>query len=98
VAAPGGLRAFDPGTGALVWERRLPCLPNGSPTINGQVVAVPMYSCPAGVAPSVQLFRESDGQPLGSIRATGPVFAQPVFASGQLFVAAEDGSLTAYGP
>ncbi|HSS68927.1 MAG TPA: PQQ-binding-like beta-propeller repeat protein [Nocardioidaceae bacterium] len=95
---PGALRALNPSTGAVIWERPLPCLPNGSPTINGTVVAVPMYSCPTGVTPTVQLFRESDGQPLGSVPATGKTFAQPVFASGALFVASEDGTLTAYRP
>jgi outer membrane protein assembly factor BamB len=96
--APGGLRALNPSTGATLWERTLPCLPFGSPTVNGQVVAVPMYTCPTGVAPTVRLFSESTGDPLGSVPATGKTFAQPVFASGLLFVASEDGTLTAYGP
>ena len=94
----GGLRALNPDTGAVVWARSLPCRPTGSPTINGQVVAVPMYACPTGVAPSVLLFRESDGQPLGSVPATGRTFAQPVFAAGMLLVASQDGTLTAYRP
>jgi polyvinyl alcohol dehydrogenase (cytochrome) len=98
VSAAGGLRALDPATGAFIWEKPLPCLPNGSPTINGQVVAVPMYSCPAGVSPTVQLYREADGQLLGSVPATGKTFAQPVFAHGMLYVASEDGTLTAYQP
>ena len=98
VAVAGGLRALSPATGAVLWERALPCLPNGTPTVNGQVVAVSMYSCPTGTSPSVRLFAESDGHPLGSLPASAPVFAQPVFASGKVFVAAEDGTLTAYGP
>jgi hypothetical protein len=57
-----------------------------------------MYSCPTGTSPTVQLFAESDGRPLGSLPATAPVFAQPVLASGKVFVAAEDGTLSAYGP
>jgi outer membrane protein assembly factor BamB len=96
--AAGGLRALDPATGASLWEHRLACLPNGSPTINGQVVAVSAYSCPTGVAPTVQLYRESDGQLLGSVAETGRTFAQPVFAHGMLYVAGEDGTLTAYAP
>jgi polyvinyl alcohol dehydrogenase (cytochrome) len=95
---PGGLRALNPASGAVLWERGLPCLPNGSPTINGQIVAVPLYSCPAGVAPSVLFFEESDGQPVGSVPATGPTFAQPVFAHGMLYVASGDGTLTAFRP
>jgi outer membrane protein assembly factor BamB len=95
---PGGLRSIDPATGAVQWERGLPCMPVGSPTLNGQVVAVAMFGCPAGVTPTVELFDETTGNRLGSIPAPGNVFAQPVFANGQLFVASEDGTLTAYGP
>jgi hypothetical protein len=73
-------------------------MPVGSPTLNGQVVAVAMFGCPAGVTPTVELFDEATGNRLGSIPAPGNVFAQPVFANGQLFVASEDGTLTAYGP
>jgi hypothetical protein len=51
-----------------------------------------------GGRPSVRLFRESDGPPLGSIAAPGRIFAQPVMAAGKLFVASEDGTLTAYHP
>ncbi|HSS66926.1 MAG TPA: PQQ-binding-like beta-propeller repeat protein, partial [Nocardioidaceae bacterium] len=97
-SAAGGLRALDPATGAFIWEKRLPCLPTGSPTINGRVVAVPMFSCPAGVSPTVRLYRESSGRFLGSVPATGKTFAQPVFAHGMLYVASEDGTLTAYHP
>jgi outer membrane protein assembly factor BamB len=95
---PGALRALDPATGAIVWAQPLPCSAIGSPTLNGQVVAVPMYGCPSGVAPTVQLFRESDGVSLGSVPATGKTFAQPVLADGELLVASEDGTLTAFGP
>lgn len=96
--AAGGLRALDPATGASIWEQPLPCLPNGSPTINSQVVAVPMMSCPTGVSPQVRLYRETDGQFLGSVPETGGTFAQPVFAHGMLYVASEDGTITAYSP
>jgi outer membrane protein assembly factor BamB len=96
--AQGGLRALDPATGAFRWEEPLPCLPTGGPTINGQVVAVAMFSCPAGISPTVRLYRETDGQFLGSVPATGKTFSQPVFAHSMLFVASEDGTLTAYAP
>jgi outer membrane protein assembly factor BamB len=94
----GGLRALNPDTGAVIWQQPLPCLPTGSPTINGQLVAVPLYTCPAGVSPSVMLFRESDGELVATLPAGGKVFAQPVFAAGKLFVASGDGRLTAYAP
>jgi polyvinyl alcohol dehydrogenase (cytochrome) len=98
VQSPGGIRALNPNTGAVIWEHRLPCIPTGGPTINSRVVAVPMFKCPSGVRPSVLLFRESDGLRLGSVPATGRTFAQPVFAAGKLFVASEDGTLTAFRP
>ncbi len=97
-SAPGGLRALNPATGALIWQQPLPCRPDGSPTINGQIVAVPMFACSTGVQPAVQLYRETDGQPLGTVPETGKTFAQPVFAHGMLYVASEGGTLTAYTP
>ncbi len=96
--AQGGLRALDPATGAVLWETALPCQPDGSPTINGQLVAVPMFSCPGQTPPTIRLYRETDGQLMGTIAATGKTFAEPVFADGELFVASEDGTLTAYTP
>lgn len=98
IQSPGGLRALNPVTGAVIWERRLPCIPTGSPTLNGSIVAVSMFGCPTGVTPTIQLLRESDGQLLRQLPATGKTFAQPVFAAGHLFVASEDGTLTAYIP
>jgi polyvinyl alcohol dehydrogenase (cytochrome) len=95
---PGALRAIDPATGAYLWEQPLPCAAVGSLTDNGQVIAVPMLTCPTGVSPSIQLFRASDGTPLGSVAASGKVFSQPVFAAGELLVADEAGTLTAYRP
>ena len=98
VDVQGSLRRLDPTTGAAAWVSPLPCRPTGSPTLNGAVVAVAMYACPSGVAPTVELLRETDGAHLGSVPATGKTFAQPVFAAGHLFVASEDGTLTAYAP
>ena len=98
VQSPGGLRALNPDNGKVLWAQNLPCLPTGGATTNTKVVAVPMFGCPAGVTPTVLLFREADGVPLGSVPATGRTFAQPVFADGKLFVASEDGTLTAYSP
>jgi outer membrane protein assembly factor BamB len=104
--APGSLRAVDPSSGAYLWEQPLDCGPLGSPTVNGAtgLVAVATYVCPAGRSPSVQLFDEATGTPLATIPETSPVFAQPVFAKGMLFVGSSGskssggGSLTAYGP
>jgi polyvinyl alcohol dehydrogenase (cytochrome) len=97
-AFAGGVRALDAATGAVLWERGLPCIVNGSPTINSQIVAVPLFGCPTGVAPSVRFFRLSDGTPVGQAPASASVFAQPVFANAMVYVAGEDGTLTAYRP
>jgi hypothetical protein len=35
---------------------------------------------------------------LRTITTAGKVFAQPVFAGGRLYIAAEDGTLRAYAP
>ncbi len=96
----GALRELNPSTGAFLWQTALPCGVDGSPTLNGStnVLAVPQFSCPTGVAPSVRLFNETTGAAIGSVPASDKVFAQPVFAEGQLLVADEAGHLTSYGP
>ncbi len=102
----GALRAVDPDTGDSLWEQPLDCVPLGSPTINGTtgIVAVPTYSCPSGKTPSVQLFSEATGEHLATLPASSPVFSQPVFAEGLIFVGSGGtsvsggGKLTAYGP
>jgi outer membrane protein assembly factor BamB len=100
VAAQGSIRQLNAATGAIMWERPLTCLPDGSPTLNASthVVAVPLYQCPAGVSPGVALFNSATGAPLRTITTTGRVFAQPVFAEGKLFVADESGLLRAFAP
>ncbi|MGZ4611022.1 MAG: outer membrane protein assembly factor BamB family protein [Actinomycetes bacterium] len=99
-AAQGSVRALNPATGAVVWEKPLGCLPNGSPTLNAttHVLAVPLYGCTGTAKPGVALFNATTGAPLRTITATAAVFAQPVFAEGRLFVADESGTLTVYGP
>jgi outer membrane protein assembly factor BamB len=106
VSVPGSVRAVDPNTGAYLWQQPLDCVPFGSPTLNGTtgIVAVPTYGCASGKTPSVQLFSEATGAHLATLPATGPVFAQPVFAENLLFVgsggtsSSGGGKLTAYGP
>jgi outer membrane protein assembly factor BamB len=99
-SSDGMVRELSPDTGAFLWEQPLPCGVAGSPVVNGltHVLAVPQYNCPPGVSPSVKLFNETTGAALGSVPASGDVFAQPVFAEGLLYVADEAGRLTAYGP
>ncbi|MGH3497601.1 MAG: PQQ-binding-like beta-propeller repeat protein [Nocardioidaceae bacterium] len=96
----GSLRAVNPDTGAYLWQTALPCKVDGSPTLDqpGGVVAVPMYSCPTGVTPVIELVNASTGAILGSVPAPGGAFSQPVFAGNLLYVASFAGGLTAYGP
>ena len=96
----GSVYALDPGTGAVQWQTALACLPNGSPTLNAttHVLAVPLYQCPAMTSPGVTLVNASTGAALRTLTTSKPVFAQPVFANGMLFVADESGVLKAYAP
>ena len=84
----------------MLWARRLPCGAVGTASLNAatHVLAVPLFKCPTGVTPSVQLFDEADGTLLGQLPTTAKVFAQPVFASGELLVATEGAGLSAYAP
>ena len=100
VSGRGVILSLAPGTGAVQWQRSLPCAPVGSPTLNAttHVLAVPLFSCPAGVVAGVRLYDETSGTLLRTLPTAGPVFAQPVFAGGRLYVAGESGGLTAYAP
>jgi len=62
------------------------------------VLAVAQYKCPAGATPSVRLFDETSGRPVGTLSNGADVYAQPVFAAGQLSIADDHGNLTVYGP
>ena len=97
---PGAVRALDPATGAVRWTTALACLPDGSPALDAttHVLAVPLYGCTAPAKPGVVLLNATTGAILRTLPTTKPVFAQPVFAEGKLFVADESGALTAYGP
>ena len=90
----------NPSTGAVRWERPLPCLPTGSPTVNAttHVVAVPLYDAAVPTPAASSLFNATTGEPLRTITTVGKVFAQPVFANGKLFVADGSGRLTAFEP
>jgi outer membrane protein assembly factor BamB len=100
VLVHGSVRAINPSTGAFIWERAMPCGDVGSVTDNGAIIAVPMFTCPTGTVPSIQLVQASNGASVGSIPIADKarVFAQPVFAEGELLVADEGGTLTAYRP
>lgn len=96
----GAAYQLNPDTGAILWQRNLACGVVGTPVVNGltHVLAVPQFNCPTGTVPSVRLFHEDTGASLGSIPASGDMFAQPVFAESHLYVADESGQLAAYSP
>ena len=96
----GSTYALNPATGAIRWQSPLACLPNGSPTLNAttNVLAVPLYQCPTTASPGVVLVNATTGAALRTLTTAKPVFAQPVFANGRLFVADESGVLKAYAP
>jgi outer membrane protein assembly factor BamB len=98
LSVPAAVRALDPATGALQWERALPCGVVGTPTVDAvsHVLAVPLYRCANTADGGVALFRSTDGTPLRTLSSTSAIFAQPVFAAGKLFVATEGGGVTAY--
>jgi len=96
-APPGSIYALDPSTGAVLWETALATGPViGSPSLDGSgVLAVPTYNS-KGSTGSVYLVDKSTGLILRTINSSGPIFAQPVFAGGDLFVAGP--TLQAYVP
>jgi outer membrane protein assembly factor BamB len=95
----GAVRALDPATGALRWERPLPCAAIGTPTVDtaSHLLAVPMYGCATPADGGVALFG-TDGTPLRTLPSPSSIFAQPVFAAGRLFVATRGSGVTAYTP
>jgi outer membrane protein assembly factor BamB len=97
----GGIRALNPATGAIIWEKPVgDCTPFGTPTLNAstKLLAVPLLKCSTGVSGGVALYNSTTGVRLGKLETPGFVFAQPVMASGKLFVADTSGQLTAYAP
>jgi outer membrane protein assembly factor BamB len=97
---PGSTVQLDAGTGAVVWRTGMPGPVVGTATLNGAgVLAAGTYtsytnpSTPADVV----LLNATDGTVLRDFATDGPVFAQPVFAGGDLLIASAE-SLTAYAP
>ena len=92
----GAVRALNPATGAVQWEKSLACGTTGTPTVDtvSHVLAVPLF-CATGSS-GVSFFGSSDGASLGTVSSPSRVFAQPVFAAGRVYVATEGGWVTAY--
>jgi hypothetical protein len=98
VAVAGAVRALNPATGAVRWQKALPCGTVGTPTVDmtSHVLAVPLFSCASASAAGVVMVRTADGTLLRTLSNASSVFAQPVFAAGRLFVASEGSGVTAY--
>ena len=98
VSVPGALRALSPATGGIRWETALPSGPvMGSPTLDGSgVIAAATFSF---VRPNALfLVNASDGSIVRTIDMASAVFAQPVFAGSDLFVATTNNDLICYSP
>jgi outer membrane protein assembly factor BamB len=100
----GSVRAFRPTDGTIIWETGLTGGPiMGSPTLNGSsVLAAGTYNTVDLTMNAVYLLNATNGSILTTIPETGDiVFAQPVFAGNQLFIATggpTEGKLTALIP
>lgn len=96
--APGGAYALNPSTGAVVWYTPLAGGPVvGNPSLDGaRVLAVPTYDISAGAQNAVYLINESNGAILKTIPYPVRMFAQPVFAAGELLIVGP--TLQAYRP
>ncbi len=96
----GAVRAFDPGTGAIIWETGVNGGPvMGSPTLNGSgVLAAGTYNKNDFTTNAVYLLDEATGNILATIpEPEGVVFGQPVFAGNHLFVTAAEAPTTSLG-
>jgi outer membrane protein assembly factor BamB len=97
-APAGSIYELNPKTGRVVWEKPLSSGPVvGSPSLDGAgVLAVPTYNHTSGAMSAVYLINKATGAILRTISYSGPVFAQPVFADGELLIAGP--TLQAYVP
>ena len=88
----GSVRQVDPATGKPVWERGLPGVVIGTPSINGAgLIAAPIYEFNAALSGTYLLDAET-----GSVvrhLPGGTQFAQPTFAGRYLFTATQTGGV-----
>jgi polyvinyl alcohol dehydrogenase (cytochrome) len=102
----GSVRAFNPADGTIIWETGLTGGPvMGSPSLDGAgVLAVGTFNEIDVTQNAVYLLNSSNGNIVTTIpEPDGVVFAQPVFAGNDLFVATagdfvSQGTLTAFTP
>jgi polyvinyl alcohol dehydrogenase (cytochrome) len=95
-APPGSMYELTT-SGAVVWEKPLSTGPVvGTPSLDGSgVLAVPTYNDTGGTS-AVYLMNKANGTILKTLSYADPIFAQPVFADGELLVAGPN--LQAYVP
>ena len=91
----GAVRAFDPTTGAIEWERGLPAMTYGALGGANGLVAIPTSNG------SLYLMRDTDGVTQYDSGLTGPPGAPAIFgpvtvADGMLFVGTTDGVMHAF--
>jgi outer membrane protein assembly factor BamB len=96
----GSINEVNPATGAYIWQTGLPCAEIGSPSADSAgVLAVGTWSCTGSNAPGAYLVNAATGAILTQLpTGRSRVFGQPVFAQGDLFVAAQTGGLYAFAP
>jgi outer membrane protein assembly factor BamB len=84
------VRAFDRGSGALLWHPSVPFRPTTGPVIVGSTIVV------LGAASEVRGFEAATGRPAGQIKLEAPLAISPSFgeAGGDAVMAAVTGSLT----
>lgn len=88
----GSVRRVDPLTGAPIWERGLPGVVIGTPSINGAgLIAVPIFEFDSALSGTYLL----DAGTGASVRFLpgGTQFAQPTFAGSYLFTATQSGGV-----
>lgn len=92
----GSVRRVDPATGKPVWERGLPGVVIGTPSINGaNVIAAPIYEFNASLSGTYLLDATTGG--IVRFLPGGTAFSQPTFAGKYLFTASQTGGvLTAW--
>ena len=88
----GSLRRIDPATGKPIWERGLPGVVIGTPSINGSgVIAAPIFEFDASLS-GTYLLDAATGEIVRFLPG-GTQFAQPTFAGRYLFTAAQAGGV-----
>ena len=91
----GSVRQVDPATGKPVWERGLPGVVIGTPSLNGAgVLAAPIFEFDAALS-GTYLLSAADGSILRFLPG-GTQFAQPTFAGKYVFTAAQNGAVVAW--